>query len=289
MKSFKPNNSDTLDSPPSQDPYETTVSRWKSRVAARSSPIRQILPAPPSFPRRLAILVFPGQPIPVGRPYRTQPNGVLKMWTARKSVGSLPTHRLASRYPSDSSSLDSSSRHSSSGYALSDSLDDSSTAASTRPSRKRCRSLSIPVSSPIREALSPVHTYLSPLPKRIRDADLVTELEVSLEDGYEPYVPREVGLGVDIEDSYEPYTDPDINSEIQADINECIAYADAIRARGMDDRDVVKTVAEEEVESRERETRLRLRLTRGSGQSSRIMCESLLERIFLIMSQLIEL
>ncbi|GKA07717.1 hypothetical protein Tco_0686941 [Tanacetum coccineum] len=80
------------------------------------------------------------------------------------------------------------------------------------------------------------------------------DLEFSSEDGYEPYVPREVGLGVDIEDSYNPYTEPDIDSDIQADIDECIAYADAIRARGMDDRDVVKTVAEEEVESRERDT-----------------------------------
>ncbi|GKG09823.1 hypothetical protein Tco_0338569, partial [Tanacetum coccineum] len=35
-----------------------------------------------------------------------------------------------------------------------------------------------------------------------------------------------------------------------ADIDECIAYADAIRARGMDDRDVVETAAEE-VGSRE--------------------------------------
>ncbi|GJR57629.1 hypothetical protein Tco_1499791 [Tanacetum coccineum] len=51
---------------------------------------------------------------------------------------------------------------------------------------------------------------------------------VSLEDGYEPYVPRE------------------------ADIDECIAYAEAIRARETDDRDVVETAAEEEVESSER-------------------------------------
>ncbi|GJW61157.1 putative reverse transcriptase domain-containing protein, partial [Tanacetum coccineum] len=63
-----------------------------------------------------------------------------------------------------------------------------------------------------------------------------------------------VGLGLDVEDSYEPYTEPSIDSHIQADIDECIAYADAIRVRGMDDRDMVETVAEEEVESRERDT-----------------------------------
>ncbi|GKF83883.1 hypothetical protein Tco_0248781, partial [Tanacetum coccineum] len=66
-------------------------------------------------------------------------------------------------------------------------------------------------------------------------------------------VPREVGLGVDFEDSYEPYTEPDIDSDSHVDIDEYVAYADAIRARGMDYRDVVETAAEEEVESRERD------------------------------------
>ncbi|GKB21503.1 hypothetical protein Tco_0855426 [Tanacetum coccineum] len=75
--------------------------------------------------------------------------------------------------------------------------------------------------------LSLVHADLSPPPKRIRDSDSVTDLEVSSEDGYESYVPREVGLGVDVKDSYKPYTEPDVDSN---------------------------TVAEEEVESRERDT-----------------------------------
>ncbi|GJS46424.1 hypothetical protein Tco_0596545 [Tanacetum coccineum] len=180
--------------------------------------------------------------------------GVLKMLTSRKSVGSLPALRLTSRYISDSSLSDSSLRYSSSGYAISDSLDGSSVFASARPSRKRCRSStsSVPAVSPVRRALSLVRADLSPPPKRIRDSDLVTDLEISSEDGYEPYIPREVGLGVDFEDSCEPYTEPDIDSDILADIDECITYADAIRARGMDDRDVVETTAEEEVKSRER-------------------------------------
>ncbi|GJS78879.1 hypothetical protein Tco_0728760 [Tanacetum coccineum] len=180
--------------------------------------------------------------------------GVLKMLTARKTVGSLPTHRLASRYPSDSSSTNSYLRYSSSGYAITDSLNDSSTAASARPSCKRCRSptSSVPAVSPVCGALSQVRANLSSPPKRIKDSDSVTDLEVSSKDGYEPYVPREVSLGVDFEDSYEPYTEPDIDSDIQADINECIAYADAIRARGMDDRDVIETAAVKEVGSRER-------------------------------------
>ncbi|GKE08046.1 hypothetical protein Tco_1411597 [Tanacetum coccineum] len=141
------------------------------------------------------------------------------MLTAMKSVGSLPTHRLASRYPSDSSS-DSSLRHSSSGYAISETSCDSPTLL--------------------------LRGHLA--------RNVVTDLEVSSEDGYEPYVPIEAGLGVDVEDSYKPYTEPDIDSDIQADIDECITYVDAIRARGMDDRDVVETAAKEEVEFRERDT-----------------------------------
>ncbi|GJZ99479.1 hypothetical protein Tco_0672030 [Tanacetum coccineum] len=63
--------SDTSKRPPSHDPYEVTVARWRSRVAARPLPpslptLRWILPAPPGLPRRSAILILPGQPILVG-------------------------------------------------------------------------------------------------------------------------------------------------------------------------------------------------------------------------------
>ncbi|GJZ48196.1 hypothetical protein Tco_0602028 [Tanacetum coccineum] len=210
----------------------------------------QILPALPSLPRRLAILVSLGQPIPVGRSYCTQPNGKLQMLTFRKRVRPLPTHRLALRYSADYSSSDqftsdnssrdslsdsssetssdshsdsssnSPSRHTSSGYAISNSHCDSPNATFERPSCKRCRSPSVPVSSPMHGALSAICADLSPPPKRIRDSDSVTDFEVSSEDGYEPYVPREY-----------------------------IAYADAIRSKGMDDRDVAETMAIEEVES----------------------------------------
>ncbi|GJY28427.1 putative reverse transcriptase domain-containing protein [Tanacetum coccineum] len=114
--------------------------------------------------------------------------------------------------------------------------------------------LEVPISSPVRGASSPVRADLSPPPKRIRDFDLVTKLEVGSKDGYEPYVPREVGLGVDVEDNYEPYTEPDIVPDIQVDIDECFAYAYATRARGMDDRDVVQSAVEEEVDSSARGT-----------------------------------
>ncbi|GJY43232.1 hypothetical protein Tco_0431445 [Tanacetum coccineum] len=254
--------SDTPDTPPSQDPYQVTVARWRSRVASSTSPpsphIRQILPAPPSLPRRSAILVLPGQPIPVGRPYRTQPNRVLQMF-ARKRVIPLPTHRLASRYLSDYSSSDqftsddssrdspsdslletssdshsntssySYSRHSSSCYAISDYPCDLPSATAVEPSCKRHSSPTslVPVVSPVHGALSPVYADLLPPRKRIREFGSVT----------------------DVEDSYEPYTDPDVDSDIQADIDACIAFANDLRARGTNVRVVVETVAEEEVES----------------------------------------
>ncbi|GJS04641.1 putative reverse transcriptase domain-containing protein [Tanacetum coccineum] len=282
--------SDTSERPPSQDPYEVIVARWRSRVATRSSPlsppIRQILPAPPGLPRRPAILVLPWQPIPVVRPYRTQPNGVLKMLTARKSVGPLPTHRLALRYsadysssdhftsddssrdsPSDSlsetssdshsdTSSDSPSRHSSSGHSISDSPCDSPNATSVGPSRKRRRSptTSVPVVSPVPGALSPIHADLLSPCKRIKDSDFVTDFEVSSEEGFVPHVPREIGLGVDVEDSYEPYTEPDIDPDVKADIDACIAFADDISARGTDARVEVGAAAEEEAESSARAT-----------------------------------
>ncbi|GKF05358.1 hypothetical protein Tco_0036026, partial [Tanacetum coccineum] len=195
----------TPDSPPSQDPYE-------------------ILPAPPRLPRRPAILLFLGQPIPVGRPYHS----------------SLETLSYSHSDSSSDSSL---------GYAILETPCDSPTTTSKRPSRKRCRSPLIPVSLPMPGALSPVRTNLSQPPRRISDSDSMMDLEVSLEDGYESYVPREVGLGVDVEDNYEPYTESNVDTDVQAYIDKCIAYTDAIRVRGMDDRDVVETTAADEVKS----------------------------------------
>ncbi|GKA32442.1 reverse transcriptase domain-containing protein [Tanacetum coccineum] len=109
--------------------------------------------------------------------------------------------------------------------------------SSTSPSRKRSRSptASVPLSSP----------------KRIRSPKTSTDLEGCSEDSFELYVPREAGLGVDFEDessessryrgtNLEMDVDIvrsdgiDIDPEIQAEIDECIAYADALRDRGID-------------------------------------------------------
>nr|GEZ60778.1 hypothetical protein [Tanacetum cinerariifolium] len=77
---------------------------------------------------------------------------------------------------------------------------------------------------------------------------------VSSEEGFVPHVPREIGLGVDVEDSYEPYTKPDIDPNVQADIDACIAFVDNIAARRMDVRVEVGTAVEEEAESSARGT-----------------------------------
>ncbi|GJS75139.1 hypothetical protein Tco_0725020 [Tanacetum coccineum] len=216
--------SDTPDIPPSQDPYKVTVAWWRSRVAARSSlslpPIRQILPSPPGLPRRPAILVLQGQPIPVAD-YSSLDHFTLDD-SSRDSPSNSSSETSLDSY-SDTSS-NSSSRHSSSGHSISDSLCDSPTAISTGPYRKRCRSptSSVLVASPARGALSPVCADLLPSRKRIRDFDTVTDFEVSLEEGYMPYVPRE------------------------ADIDAYIMFADDIAARGMNIRLEDGTTAEEE-------------------------------------------
>ncbi|GKB45725.1 hypothetical protein Tco_0896478 [Tanacetum coccineum] len=219
----------------------------------------------------------PIKPIPYGRPYRYHLNGLEHMMNARKRVGPLPTHLLAVRYSVDysssdyftsddssrDSSLDSSSKTSSD--SSSDALSDSSSGHSssnhsspalpsgmgsshqlcssvlsiphssaaiterpshsyfTGPSHKRSRSptTSVPVSSPIPGALSSVHADLLPPRKRIRSSDYATDLE-DCSDG---------------------------SSESFAEIDECVAYADSLRAEGIDDGVVVKTVAQEEVET----------------------------------------
>ncbi|GJX50576.1 hypothetical protein Tco_0277421, partial [Tanacetum coccineum] len=137
----------------SPTPYDAMLTRWRSRVASRSSlpttstlkihtapilPAPSVIVAPSSeFPlapvvappvicRRQAILIRPEEEIPIGRLYRTHPGRPCRALTARKSVRPLPSHRLALRYTSHldhftsgSSSSHSSSDHSSSWHSIS--------------------------------------------------------------------------------------------------------------------------------------------------------------------------
>ncbi|GKE86698.1 hypothetical protein Tco_1560440, partial [Tanacetum coccineum] len=169
--------------------------------------------------------------------------------------GTRSSHRLCSLVPSvyRSSAISETPSHDSS---------------SVSPSCKRSRSpvASVPLSSPTLEALSYAHADLLPSPKKIKSPKTATDLEDCSEDSFEPYVPREVGLGVDFEDdsskpsrSREADLEMDvdvvrsdeieIDPEIQAKIDECFAYADTLRDRGIDARVVVKADDREESET----------------------------------------
>ncbi|GKA39251.1 hypothetical protein Tco_0731802, partial [Tanacetum coccineum] len=165
-------------------------------------------------------------------------------------------------FHSDASS-DSSLRHS-----LPDHSSPDLPSTSAGPSRKRRRSpmTFVPALPLVFVALSPVRANLIPSPQRIRSPETATDLEGCSEDSFEPYVPREVGLGVDVKDeSSEPSRSRgadlemdvdvvrsdgiEIDLEIQAEMEECFAYADALRDRGIDARVVVETVARDDVET----------------------------------------
>ncbi|GJU20132.1 hypothetical protein Tco_1153474 [Tanacetum coccineum] len=170
------------------------------------------------------------------------------------SSGMRPSHHLCSLVQSV---------HRSSAISERPSHDSSSTSLS----RKRSRSpdASVSLSSPTLGALSYERADLLPSPKRIRSPETATDLEGCLEDSFEPYVPKEARLGVDFKDeSSEPSrsrgTDLEmdvdversdgieINPEVQAEIDKCFAYTDALRYRGIDARVVVKDIVLEEIE-----------------------------------------
>nr|GEW05306.1 transposase, Ptta/En/Spm, transposase, Tnp1/En/Spm-like protein [Tanacetum cinerariifolium] len=218
-------------------------------------------------PRRRVMILAPGQPIPLGRSYRYQLNGLVHMMTARTRVGPLPVQQLAVRHsvdhsssdyfsPDDSArdsssdssseassdfhsgaSSDSSLRHSLSNHSF---LDLPSTYAGPSHKRRRSPMTPVPALSPVSEALSPVRADLIPSPKRVRDSGYLADVEVD---------PKRTSLRDDVivMGSDEPHLEQDIDPEVQAEIDECIAYANALRDRGIDARVVVETVARDEV------------------------------------------
>nr|GFA22333.1 hypothetical protein [Tanacetum cinerariifolium] len=126
------------------------------------------------------------------------------------------------------------------------------------PYRKRSKSpaASVPVCSLVPRALSFVRADLLPPRKRIRSSNSTTNLKDCSDESSESSVPRETSLrdGIIFRGSDEPYSEPDINLEIQAKINECIAYANALRAEGVNARVVVETATREEIEMSARGT-----------------------------------
>ncbi|GJT92442.1 putative reverse transcriptase domain-containing protein [Tanacetum coccineum] len=94
--------------------------------------------------------------------------------------------------------------------------------SSTSRSRKRSRSpvASVPLSSPTLEALSYACADLLPSAKRIRSPKTATNLEDYSKDSFEPYVPREVGLGVDFKDeSSKPSRSRGADLEMDVDVD----------------------------------------------------------------------
>ncbi|GJW88110.1 putative reverse transcriptase domain-containing protein [Tanacetum coccineum] len=196
--------------------------------------------------------------------------------TQRPPVASGALRHDSLRDSSSSSSSETSS--SSSANALSDSASSRSSSnhslhtpsSSMRPSHYLCSLVpSIHRSSTtISDKPSYDSSSVSPSRKRSRSpaASTATDLEGCSEDSFEPYVPREVGLGVDFEDESSELsrcrgTDLemdvdvvrsdgiDINPEIQVKIDECIAYADALRDRGIDARVIVEAIDREDIET----------------------------------------
>nr|GEY25309.1 hypothetical protein [Tanacetum cinerariifolium] len=219
------------------------------------------------------MILAPGHHIPHGRPYRYHPNWPVHMMTARKTVGPVPTHRLAVRHSVDYSSLDhftsddslrdssSSSSSETSSYSPSDDLSDSSSSHSSYdhslpalPSfsqEERSPTTSVLRCSPILGALSPARADLLSPPKRIKSSGFVTDLEDCLDESSKLSVPRETSLRDDVvvRGNDKPHLEQDINLEIQAKIDEYIAYADALRARGINFRVVVEGVDREDSET----------------------------------------
>ncbi|GJT96147.1 hypothetical protein Tco_1091665 [Tanacetum coccineum] len=104
--------------------------------------------------------------------------------------------------------------------------------SSTIPSRKRSRSpvASVPLSLPTLGALSYALADLLPSPKRIRSPETAMDL-------------KEMDVDVVRSDGI------DINPEIQAEIDMCFAYTDALRDRWIDARVVVEAIDREEIET----------------------------------------
>ncbi|GJR45157.1 hypothetical protein Tco_1313260 [Tanacetum coccineum] len=179
--------SDTSKRPPLQDPYERPPSHTHHH---HHHLLVKFYMHRPDYPTDQLFLSYHGSRF------------LLVDLTVHNLTGYLrySSSETSSDSHSDTSS-DSSSRHSSSGHPISDSPYDSPTAFFAGPSHKRRWSPTtlVPVASPKPGALSLVCADLLPPYKRIRDSDSMTNFEVSSEEGFVPYVPREIGLGFDVE------------------------------------------------------------------------------------------
>nr|GEY97417.1 hypothetical protein [Tanacetum cinerariifolium] len=222
--------SDTPDTPPS--PTHATPFTEITSSTQRS----------PVIPRCRVMILAPGQPIPHAACCETfidhSSSDYFSLDDSDRDSFSDSSSEASLDFHSDALS-DSSSRHS-----LSDHSSPDLPSTSTGPSRMRRRSpmTSILVLPPISGALSPIRANLIPSPKRVKDPCYLADVEVG---------PRETSLRDDViaRGSDEPYLEQDIDPEIQAEIGECFAYADALGDRGIDARVVVEAVDRDEIET----------------------------------------
>ncbi|GJX18549.1 hypothetical protein Tco_0221226, partial [Tanacetum coccineum] len=168
--------------------------------------------------------------------------------------------KASSDFHSDASS-DSSLRHLLPDHSSPDLL-----STSAGPSRKRHRSLMtfVPALPLVSGALSPVRADLIPSPKRIRSPETAPDLEGCSEDSFEPYIHREVGLGVDVKDESSEQsrfrgTDIEVDDDVErsdrmdidpveAVIKACFDFVDITRASRVDVRVEDVTVARDAIE-----------------------------------------
>ncbi|GJV78690.1 hypothetical protein Tco_1514560 [Tanacetum coccineum] len=181
------------------------------------------------------------------------------MMTVRKRVEPLPTHRLAVRHSvdyssSDHFSLDDSSSSLSSSSSSETSSDFSTDALSDSASSRSSSDHSLPVSP---SGTRPNHHLCSLVPsihhsstdskRPSHDSSSVSQSsrkrihEVSKPSKYR-------GTELEMDDDVVRSDGIDIDHKIQEDIDECIAYADALIDRGIDARVIVKVVDQEEIE-----------------------------------------
>ncbi|GJZ52849.1 hypothetical protein Tco_0607734 [Tanacetum coccineum] len=202
------------------------------------------IPDTPPLPTHVVVLA-PGQPIPHGRPYRYHLNGPVHIMTTRKRVGPLPTHRLAVRHSvdyssSDHISLDDSSRDSSSSSSSESSSDSSTDALSDFASSRSSSDHSLPTPS---WDMRPSHQLCLLVPSINRSSAAISERRS-----------RILSLGVLLRKRirsllhHVPLSSPNPWKHCLI-LTRLIAYADALRDRGIDARVVVEAIDQEEIKT----------------------------------------
>ncbi|GKE34308.1 hypothetical protein Tco_1453630, partial [Tanacetum coccineum] len=215
--------------------HDAMITRWRSRVASRSSsPTTSTpeIPTAPILPTPSAIVApsseYPLAPdIPIGRLYRTHPGGPYRALTARKSVRPLPSHRLALRFVHRSLArtprcseayLCWRSTPLSTMYPPTTSESSGGDSSSESPaglSPKRCRSLATTITSHIHatRALVPSRADLLPPCKRFR-------ISSSPEDSVEEDIDTDVLEDIEADaTAVKVAVDRDVEARVKASIN----------------------------------------------------------------------